>query len=275
MLESLIEAAGRVPVLGPVVRAVLRAFHADAMDLAASMAYFSFLSLFPLLLAVISIGSLFLDPGDLKGAVDRWAADVLPGSEEFIAENIRALHELRGPVGIASLAGLLWSARRMFAALSRGIDAVVGRDPGAAPFLSSIRGVVMAAAASLIMFLLLAVSTTAGIFGSFAVEGVPAKVLTSLSGFAFTFLMFAILYRLVPQLRLTWRDVLPGALLAAVLFELLQSLFLLFLGSVSRLEAIYGSLTSIVVLLLWLYLAGSVLLLGASLVGVRRDDFAA
>ena len=92
-----------------------------------------------------------------------------------------------------------------------------------------------------------------------------------LAGFLFAFFTFALIYKVTPYIETRWRQVLPGALLGAAVFELGKRGFLFYLGRVANFEAVYDSLSSIIVLLLWLYVSALVLLLGAEYNIVRRQ----
>ena len=77
---------------------------------------------------------------------------------------------------------------------------------------------------------------------------------------------------LVPYKRLSWRDLLPRVLVAASALELAKQLFVIYIGNVSRFDAIYGSVSSMIVLLPWLYFTAGVVLYGTEIVGVYRHD---
>lgn len=64
----------------------------------------------------------------------------------------------------------------------------------------------------------------------------------------------------------------PGAVFAALLLELGKTGFVSYIDNVAHLEAVYGSVSSIIVLLLWLYLSARLLLLGSEIIAVRRED---
>ena len=78
--------------------------------------------------------------------------------------------------------------------------------------------------------------------------------------------------RLVPFEKPAWREVLPGALFAAVVFELGKTVFSIYIDTVANFEAVYGSVSSIIMLLLWLYFAAHVNTLWRELMAVRRED---
>ena len=275
-LESLSESLSRLPVVGPVVRAVLKSRHDHAKDMAASIAYFSFFSLFPLFLGIIAAGSLFLDSAEIQSRLDRLLADTLPGSADFVRKNVEALIRLRSAAGVASIASLLWSASKMFGAVNRGINRALGLTRTHSFYLSPLRYFLLTLTVSLLLFLSMAVSTgvdllaqlNLGLFGD-RVDNVLTLLGGHMTSYLFVFVMLGALYYLVPYERPSWREVLPGALFAAFLYELGKAGFMLYIENVAHLEAVYGSVSSIIVLLLWLYYSARVLLFGAELIAVR------
>ena len=92
--------------------------------------------------------------------------------------------------------------------------------------------------------------------GNLALRAVPWGI---------TFLIFLMVYRFVPNTKTYWRYVWPGALVAAVLFEVAKSLFVWYLDNLAIYNQVYGSLTSVIVLLLWIYVSSLILILGAEL----------
>jgi membrane protein len=278
-LESLSEYLSRLPVVGPVVRALLKSRHDHAKDMAASIAYFSFFSLFPLFLGVIAVGSLFLDSAEIQSRLDRLLADTLPGSADFVRKNVETLIRLRGAAGVASIAGLLWSASKMFGAVNRGINRALGITRTHPFYLSPLRYFLLTLTVSLLLFLSMAVSTGVdllaqldpGLFGD-RVDNLLTLLGGHMTSYLFVFVMLGALYYLVPYERPSWREVLPGALFAAFLYELGKAGFMLYIENVAHLKAVYGSVSSIIVLLLWLYYSARVLLFGAELIAVRQEQ---
>lgn len=88
---------------------------------------------------------------------------------------------------------------------------------------------------------------------------VAAAVIPPVAGFV----IFALLYRFVPNLPLTFRDVWPGALVATVLFEAGRRLFVLYVATFANYASVYGPLSSVAALLVWAWVSGVVLLFGA------------
>ena len=175
-------------------------------------------------------------------------------------------------MGLVGLIGLFWTASSGIGAITRAINRTLeARRPHPA-FLSRVRYFLTTVAIS--VFLILSVGVTASLevlanldltaLSRLGLEPGWIENLTGwLAGLLFAFVTFALVYKTTPYIATTWRQVIPGALLGAVVFELGKRAFLLYLGRVADFEAVYGSLSSIIVLLLWLYVSALVLLLGA------------
>ena len=97
------------------------------------------------------------------------------------------------------------------------------------------------------------------------------SIWSHLTSFVFIFATVLLLYKIVPYKRSPWRELLPGALVAALLFEVSKALFVLYLDYARNLEAVYGSLSSIIVLLLWLYFSARVVLFGVEIIAARKE----
>lgn len=275
--QSWKERVARVPGASVILRAFEKSNADHAKDMAASIAFFSFFSLFPLLVGVIASASLFLDRTEIQASLDRMLSSEFPGSADFLRTNIEALIDLRGAAGVASIVGLLWSASKMFGALSRGINLALGIPKGHPFYLSRLRYFAMTLVVSLLLFVAVAVSMALDVVtqldpARFGLDGTAyAWIGGHAASFVFIFVTVSLIYTLVPYQRPAWRELLPGSLVAAVVFELGKALFVLYLENVGSLEAVYGSLTSVIVLLLWLFLSARVLLFGAELIAVRKE----
>jgi uncharacterized BrkB/YihY/UPF0761 family membrane protein len=90
---------------------------------------------------------------------------------------------------------------------------------------------------------------------------IPPIVLPAL----ITFVAFALLYRIVPATRPRWRDALPGALIATLLFEALKNSFAFYVANFNTFDVVYGSLAGALLFLLYVYLAAAILLIGAEI----------
>ena len=91
-------------------------------------------------------------------------------------------------------------------------------------------------------------------------------------GLLLTGTLISAIYLLAPYKRLPWRSLLPGITVATVLIEIGKQLSATYMTSAAGYSAIYGSVSSIIVLLLWLYFAARVVLYGAELIKISSDN---
>lgn len=256
---------------GKLAKRTVREFlEDDCMHMAAGVAYYAFFSIFPLLLGLIAILGLLLEPVEVQGRLLEIVFQVFPGAAGLVAQNIEGVVASRATIGILSVVGLLWSATAVLAAISRSVNRAWDLERRR-PFLKQKLmelGVVVAVALLLLFWL------AATAFFRFAWQFLPTELQLLESGpalnvamalvpAAFSFSIFLVVYRFVPNTRITWGDVWPGALLAAALFEAAKNLFAWYLASFANYSLVYGSLGAIVAFLFWAYVSALILLLGA------------
>ena len=102
--------ASQVPYLGILIRAGLKSSNDLSKDMSASIAYFTFLSLFPMVLGLFAIGGYFLDSEDAQAWIIQFFSQVLPQSLDFVTRNIESLIRLRS-VQICAAGSLRESGR--------------------------------------------------------------------------------------------------------------------------------------------------------------------
>lgn len=256
--------------LGILVQTVRQARQDHAKDLAAAIAFWVFFSIFPLLIGILSLAGYFLDSEQVKSRIFEVVSDLLPGSASMVRDNLEAVIRHRGTMSWIGIGGLLWSAGKGFGAVTRAVNRALGARRTHSFLLSKVRYFFMAVAVSILMIasvgitLALEVVLEPSILSRLGLGAVEIPSLQGRAvGFVMVFLVFALVYKIVPYVEVRWRQVLPGALLAAVLFELGKGGFMLYLDRYGNFEAVYGSLSSIIVMLLWLYISAVILVFGA------------
>jgi len=277
--KTFVDNACEVPVVGILVRAGLKGQQDSAKDMAASVAFFSFLSLFPLILGLISIGGYFLESADVQAKLHEFIINVFPVSSDFVTVNIDSLVRLRGAASIASLVVLMWSASKMVGALSRGINKALDIKRPYAFYLSKLRNFGLTFTVSIVVFGTIALAPAVEILAELDLgfDGTRWNAFFELvaghvAGFAITFIMLGIIYTLIPFEQLKWKELLPGLVVATCVIELGKGLFAFYYGNVSSYDLIYGSVSSIIVLLLWLYFCARVVLYGTEVIYVYRQS---
>lgn len=247
-----------------VVRTVQELGADDASHMAAGIAYYAVLSLFPLLLGLIAIFGLVLPSETVQQELFEFFERNLPGAVDVLEENIEQVIRLRGAIGAVSLVLLFWSASAMFGAIGRSINRVWDVHKDRPFYIRKVRDLGMALGTGILF--LLSVGATA-IFSilratELSVGGIAVDVAARLLAFLFSLGIFLVLYKIMPNTKTYWRYVWPGAVLAAVLFEIAKTLFVFYLDRFASYEMVYGSVASVIILLFWIYISAYILILG-------------
>jgi membrane protein len=257
-----------------LVRTVKEMSADDATHMAAGVAYYALFSIFPLLLFLIAALSLVLEPQDIRFRLTEFSAGYFPGSDRLIETNLDAVLKVRGALGVFGVLGLLWSGSAIFGAVSRAVNRAWDVHSDRPFFISKPRQLGMAAGVSLLFLLslsIVAVVRATDRFIAADVQGLAfllhwlTPVVLQGSSFLLTAGMFLLVYKFMPNTKTYWRYIWPGALVAAVLFELAKNLFVLYLSRFASFEDVYGTLTPVIVLSLWTYVSGLILIFGAEL----------
>jgi len=264
-LERIWTRLARIPAVQLVVRTGSELGADDASHMAAGIAYYGFLSLFPLILGLIAIFGLFLPSETVQQEVLGFFEQNLPGAIDVLERNIENIIRYRGAIGGVSLVLLFWTASAMFGAISRAINrAWDARDDR--PFVvRKARDLAMALGTGVLFLVSLGATSLFSILRTTDLPqaGLAADVSARVFAFLLSAAIFLILYKLVPTTRTYWRYVWPGALLAAVLFELAKTLFVVYLDRIADYESVYGSVSSVIILLLWIFISAFIVILGA------------
>ena len=245
-----------------------RFFGERGTHLAAMVAYFALASFVPLIFLALSVLG-FLDQADSSSALVSYLEDVFPNqSVESIVEVVDAVQRNAAALTLVGGVALLWSSLSLFSALESAFNIVYGRPNR--PFL---RGKGLAIVYMAFALVLLFAGLTVGTFGydllrRYATDVVSnrwvALALTLLASGAALFAFLLSAYYRLPNARLTKREVLPGAILGAVvLVGTLQALplFVFLTSEVVALQA----LGTTFLLLVWLYVMANVIVFGAAL----------
>jgi YihY family inner membrane protein len=244
-----------------------------AGEAAASMAYYAFFSLFPLLLLLSSILGFFLSTGNNRVDIVNYVTRFVPIQEHFIQQTLLAILKARNAVGVIGLVGLLWSASGAFSALAININRAWSVSDARSFFADRLLALGMIAVISLVLLIIMIASSLLSLLPSFNIPLLGSfsiyytflwKAFIRLLPWAIACLVFYLLYKLLPTTYVEPRAALWGALVAGIAWEVLTSLFTWYLGSgLANYQAVYGSLGAIVGLLTWIYLSAWITLFGA------------
>lgn len=253
---------------GPV-RFWARVFTEFARDncstLAAGIAYYAFLSVFPLLLALIGLFGLFLPQESIKDQIFNFFSTNLPGASDFIRNNVENVIRMRGTFGLIGIAGLLLTGSGLLGAVGSAINQAWDIHKEMPFYWKKLRDIGLSVGLAILFFLVLGTGTIAVIprLGDISlVGGALAQVGLRLISFLLSLCIFLVLFKVMPNTRTYWRHIWWGAVLTAFLFEVGRNLLIIYFARFTSYELIYGSIGSIVILLVWIYYSGLILLLG-------------
>jgi YihY family inner membrane protein len=256
----------------------------DLFTPAAAMSYFGLLTLFPALLVMLVIGNR-LDAG---GAALTRIVEIYPGSREFLRATIKSLKDV-GWGGIVSASVVtLWAGSWVFAVIERALNRLWGTRPRA--FLHG-RALTLGMIGAVGALLIVSVFLTSILVGlQELIDQLPLRVVRGSSWMTFvgnafwqslfagagavvTIALFAVVYRLVPNGRVTLRDTLPSAIVAGLLWEAAKYVFASSL-QYFHYDEIYGSVGAVVAVLTWSYVSSLILMFGAQLSVVLHQEHA-
>lgn len=259
-----------------LIKATAREWSDDnAPRLGAALAFYSMLSLGPLLLLILSGAGLLFGEEAARGQIIG-QIDGLVGQEGagLIQQVLASVSETRSGVfaTLIGIATLLLGASGVFGQLQEALNAIWNVTPKKG---RGVWGIIKARFFSFTMvlgtgFLLLTslvVSAVLAAVGEFSLAALPGteilwQAINQLVGLAIITGLFAVIFKYVPDAKVAWRDVWLGAAITAMLFTLGKLAIGLYLGH-SAFSSTYGAAGSLVVLLVWVYYSAQILFFGA------------
>ncbi len=242
----------------------------DLTTLSAALSYYFFFSLFPFILFLLALLTLLPWVQGLEGWLLAQAAQVVPGEAYTALEGVIRSLLAQPRSGLLSLgAGLaLWSASTAVAGLMSALNVAYGvpeRRPWWKVRLIAL-GIVLAMSFFMILAFVLTVSSgplaawVAGMLGP--AGGIALLAANWLVALAAITLVTATVYHVCPDVDFPWRWFSPGSVLFTLFFAATTLAFSYYVTHFGSYDATYGSLGAVIILLLWMYLVGMLLLLG-------------
>jgi membrane protein len=251
----------------------------DCTTQAAALSYYTVFSLPPLLLLILMILGAVLDPQDVRGQLQQQISGLMGPSA---AEQIRTiLQQVHGPgsgsilATVLSIGALLLGATGAFGQLQAALDRAWGVKPD--PKQGGIKsfvvkrvfsfGLILSMAFLLLVSLVISAALTAfgDALGAWLPSGVSVTLLQVLNQVISLFVvavLFGVIFKVLPDARVAWRDVWVGAGFTAVLFLAGKFLIGLYLGRSNPGQA-FGAAGSLAVLFVWIYYSSLIVLFGA------------
>ncbi len=262
----------KLKIVWELLKETFAAWQADnASRLAAALAYYSIFALAPLLIITISVaGVVFGERAAEEQISTQLEETVGPEAAEFIEAIVANAAESRSGTSIASILGiaiLLFAASNLFNELQATLNTIWDVTPATE---GGIMGLIkqrlflfaMVFSLGLVLILALSASVAVSVVGNFIDLSGFLQFINMAIFLSIVTLLFAVIYKFLPDVKIAWRDVWIGAFVTALLFNLgrwLISLYLAF-GNVG---SAFGAAGTLVILLIWIYYSAQIYLLGA------------
>jgi membrane protein len=250
----------------------------------AALAFYTVFSLAPILILSIAIAGLFFGEEAARGEIFDQVKGLL-GNEAAAAVQAMIQNASEPGAGlIATLIGfvtLFIGATTALAELKDGLDQIWDAPPEKTKgFFYFLRkrllsvGLILSLGFLLLVSLVLSavVSALARNWGPRDATSVVLQTVNFLFSFGLVTLLFAMIYKILPAVRIAWRDVMIGAVITALLFNIGKWLIGLYLGN-SAVASTYGAAGSVILVLMWVYYSAQIFLLGAEFTKVYAHRY--
>ncbi|MBC63703.1 MAG: hypothetical protein CL746_05230 [Chloroflexi bacterium] len=263
------------------VISVLNEFlHKNGASLSASISFYTFFSLFPLLLGLIAVFSL-VGPGidgmeeKLIEALREQIPVLAEADDEFLGNFFESISKGRGVGSIIAIIGLFWVSQQVFSSIRKNINIIWGIDKTRPFFKERIIDLALMFGASTLLLVsvfisgfLVFIEDLTKIILPETPDIVPVlwKQLALFLPWIFTYIVFLVLYWWLPNVKVKFKEVWLTSLLGAIAFEISKFVFIFYLRNMSGMASnIYGGVSTIIVLMIFIYVSSIILLVGAML----------
>jgi membrane protein len=265
------------------LQAVVEAFIADdALSRGASISFYTVTSIGPVLFIVVAIAGLVFGEDAARGAISQQLGALMGKEAADLVE--RAVQSASGKSTgiIASVIGvvtLLITASGVFGEMQSALNKIWKAQPQGATISRLVRARIaslgLVAALGFLLLVSLVVSALLSALAYYIDTRLPfGALMLQLLHFAMSFalisVLFAAIYKVLPDVKLSWRDVRIGAIVTALLFNLGKFLIGLYLAH-SAMASSYGAAGALIVILIWVYYSAQIFLLGAEFTKVHAS----
>ncbi|MDR3403176.1 MAG: YihY/virulence factor BrkB family protein [Chthoniobacter sp.] len=268
-------------------RAIIKYDETDGEQRAASFAYYAFFAMFPLIVLLITLGTNFFgNKTEATAKIMTYVSDYLPleaQDSSAIIGTIDGVVQSRKSAGLIALGVLSWSALKFFQALVHGVNRAWGTKQyqwWRMPIKNLSMTAILASALLLGTIIPTIFNYVEYLYWKHSWEfHLDFYFMTSLFKYVLRplvpplvlFYGFVMFYKFAPRRRTSLREVWTAALFVTLCFGILQRIFLLYTQNVGNFNKLYGTFGAVVALLLWIYLSGSIIILGGCLCAAKYE----
>lgn len=263
-------------------------YNSDNLTYAASISYYALLSLFPFLLLMLSLmGSATAHDGD-RTTVLSFVLRYFPTRFEFVTRQLDSFYRTRVQLGVVGVLSLTWAALGIFGAISAAVNhawgverqrSYLGHKLFAFFMLLAAGGILLVALVLVSAAQVAEASWFAAVLGRFPGLSVLHSFTIRHAATALLIVVLALIYYFVPNTTVRFADVWIGAIVAGLLWRAATAGFSWYIRDMSRFTLVHGSIATVVVFLVWVYLSAVIVLYGVEFTAafgrLRRERTAA
>ena len=248
--------------------------------LASGIAFNILICLIPFVLLILTVLGIYLQSDVVHERLVRYLDSVIPLPGQYkeraifeLLERTKELTSNKFLTGAIGLSGLFWTVSGLFSAMRDVLDRVFGLKSEQNYFIGKLKDFALVILS--VALFLASMAITSGmqlvedywgtIFGENITLTLYQKLVPLLVGFAITFLLFYVLYALVPHWKINLRVVMFSSFFSSIFFEALKYLFAVYLLNFSNFGRIYGAYATIVISIFYIYYLSVVFVIGAEL----------
>jgi len=243
--------------------------------MAAAISFYAILSVIPLFLLFISVSGFILHSSTQAfDAVTNLLLKTFPTSTMAVFKILSDLIQRKTVFGLIGLAGLIWAASRIFSAVENSMNIVWKVQRGRAYWHSKFISLLLVPISVLIMLSSLAFTVFYTVAKDFKIPLIGIKVSEAtfisklfaiLLPLVLGFIMFFLIYKIIPYRKIDTKSALIGAICASGFWEVAKFLFDVYIKNYANFQKIYGSFGTLVVVFFWFYYSAFILIIGAEI----------
>jgi len=258
----------------------LKKFNDDnGFFLSSGIAFNILMNLIPFIMLLLAlVGHYLYNDQDVLHHIRAYFREVAPALDPKIMENLADVMQNRQIVGILGFLGLLWISTWVFGSLRIVLNIVFRVEKS--------QGMLQGIGVDLLMILLAGSLLLVSMILSSAVtflQGYQDRILVAIGPtiqwilkyllpFFLTYCMFVLIYKIIPNRRIHFSSALQAALFAGLLYELAKHLFAWYVVHLARYSIFYGSLSTLVIFVVWVYYSSTILVVGGEFAYFLEED---
>jgi membrane protein len=258
----------------------LKKFNDDnGFFLSSGIAFNILMNLIPFIMLLLAlVGTYLYNDQDVLHHIRAYFRDVAPALDPKIMENLADVMQNRQIVGILGFLGLLWFSTWVFSSLRIVLNTVFRVEKR----MGMLRGIGIDLLMILLVGILLLVSMILSSVVTF-LQGYQGRILVAIGPtiqwilkyllpFFLTYCMFVLIYKIIPNRRIHFSSALQAALFTSLLWELAKHLFGWYVVHLARYSVFYGSLSTLVIFVFWVYYSSTILVVGGEFAYFLEED---